>query len=202
MLVPAFALGRAQEVILTLRNELPGVPVLVDGLAKEVSRIYERQTASLGNPLAIFGDEIREVAPGTRREQYLALRRGVIVTTSGMLTGGPAVTWARWLLPDPKAALLVSGYQDEESAGAELLALADNQGAIFSLDGEPIEVQATVAKFALSAHADRSGLTSIVGDVQPGEVMLVHGLASAQREFAGHLGRRGHTVVPTDCWIS
>lgn len=202
VLVPAFALGRAQEILLTLRNELPGVPVLVDGLAKEISRIYEQQTAADGNPLRIFGDDIREVAPGTRREQYLEMRRGVIVTTSGMLTGGPALTWARWLLPDPKAALLVSGYQDEESAGAELLALADNQAARFSLEGEPIEVQATIAKFALSAHADRAGLTSIVRDVRPSQVMLVHGLASAQREFTDHLRRLGHTVAPTACWTT
>ena len=91
VLVPAFALGRAQEVVLTLRKELSGVPVLVDGLAKEISRIYEQQTVDSDNPLTIFGDDIREIAPGTRREQYLAMRRGVIVTTSGMLTGGPAI---------------------------------------------------------------------------------------------------------------
>ena len=144
----------------------------------------------------------REIAPGTRREQYLAMRRGVIVTTSGMLTGGPAITWARWLLPDPKAAVLISGYQDEESAGAELLALADNQASIFSLEGEPIEVQATVAKFALSAHAHRAGLTSIVGDVRPSQVMLVHGFASAQREFADHLRRHGHTMARTARWTT
>jgi Cft2 family RNA processing exonuclease len=202
VLVPAFALGRAQEVLLTLRKELPGVPVLVDGLAKEISRIYEQQTASRHNPLTIFGGDIREVAPGTRREQYLAMRRGVIVTTSGMLTGGPAITWARWLLPDPKAALLISGYQDEESVGAELLALADNQAPRFSLEGEPIDVQATVAKFALSAHADRAGLASIITDVRPDEVMLVHGLGSAQREFADHLRRRGHTVARTARWTT
>lgn len=176
--------------------------MLVDGLAKEISRIYEQQTASSNNPLTIFGDDIREVTPGTRREKYLSMRRGVIVTTSGMLTGGPAITWARWLLPDPKAALLLSGYQDEESAGAELLALADNQAPTFSLEGELIEVQASVAKFALSAHADRSGLASIAGDVRPDQVMLVHGLAPAQREFADHLRRRGHSVARTARWTT
>jgi len=49
----------------------------VDGLAKEISRIYEQQTVDSDNPLTIFGDDIREIAPGTRREQYLAMRRGV-----------------------------------------------------------------------------------------------------------------------------
>jgi Cft2 family RNA processing exonuclease len=202
VLVPAFALGRAQEVILTLRKELPGVPVLVDGLAKQISRIYEQQTAGSDNPLAIFSEDVREVAPGTRREQYLAMRRGVIVTTSGMLVGGPAVTWARWLLPDPKAALLVSGYQDGESAGAELLALAENPSSMFNLEGDPIQVQATVKQFALSAHADRGGLTSIIADVSPRQVMLVHGIASAQRDFADHLRWHGHAVAPTERWAT
>ena len=51
--MPAFALGRAQEVVLTLRNALPGVPVLIDGLAKTISRIYEQQTADGDKPLKI-----------------------------------------------------------------------------------------------------------------------------------------------------
>jgi Cft2 family RNA processing exonuclease len=200
VLVPAFALGRAQEVVLTLRNRLPDVPVLVDGLAKTISRIYEQQTADTDNPLSIYGEQVREVLPGTRREQYTAMRRGVIVTTSGMLTGGPAVTWARWILPDPNAALLVSGYQDEESAGAELLALVREQSRTFLLEGEEIEVNANVKQFGLSAHADRAGLTSIIGDVEPDQVMLVHGLASAQRDFSRYLGSRGYSVARTDRW--
>ena len=70
------------------------------------------------------------------------------------------------------------------------------------LEGEPIEVKANVTNFALSAHADRSGLTSIIGDVGAKQVMLVHGLAGAQREFADHLRWRGFSVAPTDRWVS
>ncbi len=55
--------GRAREVVLTLRNELPGVPVLVDGLAKTISRIYEQQTGAGNNPLKIFGDDVKENRP-------------------------------------------------------------------------------------------------------------------------------------------
>ena len=203
VLVPAFALGRAQEVVLTLRDRLPDVPVLIDGLAKDISRIYEQQTADTNHPLRIYGEQVREVRPGTRREQYTAMRRGgVIVTTSGMLTGGPAVTWARWILPDPSAALLVSGYQDEESAGAELLRLADSRTSTFLVDGEPVEVKANVAKFGLSAHADHTGLTSIIDEISSRQVMLVHGNAPAQRQFATHLRRRGHSVASTGEWTN
>lgn len=200
VLVPAFALGRAQEVVLTLRSRLPDIPILVDGLAKEISRIYQSQTVGTDHPLQIYGDNVKEVLPGSRREQNIALRRGVIVTTSGMLSAGPAVQWARWILPDPSSALLVSGYQDEESPGRALLDLAKGEGLTFNLDGQDIEVKANVAEFRLSAHASRNGLTSIVRDVAPRQTMLVHGVASAQREFADHLHRNGFSTVRTERW--
>jgi Cft2 family RNA processing exonuclease len=202
VLVPAFALGRAQEVLLTLRDRLPDVPILVDGMAKEISRIYETQTADTDRPLRIYGDNVTEVQPGSRYGQYLAMRRGVIVTTSGMLSAGPAVQWARWILPDPNSALLVSGYQDEESPGRALLKLASGEGLTFGLDGQDIEVRANVAEFRLSAHAGRNGLTSIIRDAAPRQTMLVHGIASAQREFTEHLHRHGLSTVHTTRWQS
>jgi Cft2 family RNA processing exonuclease len=203
VLVPAFALGRAQEVALTLRDRLPGVPVLVDGMARLISHIYEERTADSERPLRIFGDQIREVgaAWGMREQEIRTFRRGVIVTTSGMLTSGPAVQWARSVLPDPEAALLVAGYQDEESPGYELLNLAEQRnGAAFRLGGDDVPVRATVRKFGLSAHADRKGLSGIIREVDPGAVMLVHGIAHRQRDFAENLARRGYAVAPTRHW--
>ncbi|GAA3621621.1 hypothetical protein GCM10022223_43140 [Kineosporia mesophila] len=198
VLVPAFALGRAQEVVLTLRTAFPGMPILVDGLARSVSRIYEQQTVGRDNPLTIFGDGVQEVAPRERRELNASMRRGVIVATSGMMApGSPAATWAEWILPDPRSALLISGYQDAESAGAELIRLAEQNSATFDLGGQRIDVRANVAKFALSAHADRKGLGQIVTEVGPRQTMLVHGLRSSQREFADHLRLRSFQVVPT-----
>lgn len=201
VLVPAFALGRAQEVALTLRNRLPDVPVLIDGMAKDIATIYEEQTAGTPRPLEIYGEQVAAVRPGERRQLLRTFRRGVIVTTSGMLTAGPAVTWARSILPDPDAALLIAGYQDEDSPGFELLELAEGNGqATFVLDRDELKVNARVAKFGLSAHADRRGLSSIITEVGAREVMLVHGVASKQRDFADNLTRRGFSVAPTRHW--
>jgi Cft2 family RNA processing exonuclease len=61
-------------------------------------------------------------------------------------------------------------------------------------------VNARVAKFGLSAHADRRGLSSIITEVGAHEVMLVHGVASAQRDFADNLARRRFRVAPTRHW--
>ncbi|MGX7828716.1 MBL fold metallo-hydrolase [Actinokineospora sp. 24-640] len=200
VLVPAFALGRAQEVALTLRDRLPDVPVLIDGMAKEITRIYERQTADGDRPLKIFGENVREVPVERRAELITSFRRGVIVTTSGMLNGGPAVQWARKILPDHTAGLLVAGYQDAESPGRALLDLTNGSSPAFELDGRRVDVNARVAKFGLSAHADRAGLTSIIDAIAPAEVMLVHGVLGAQREYGAYLRSRGHRVVPTKAW--
>lgn len=205
VLVPAFALGRAQEVALLLRERMADVPVLIDGMAGTISEIYEQQTAGDARPLRIFGDNVERVRHYRREQTIAEFRRGVVVTTSGMLAAGPAIPWARAILPDPSSALLIAGYQDEESPGAELLRLADDTSGAprqFTLDGKPVPVGARVAKFSLSAHADRAGLTSIIDRVDAADVMLVHGLASSQREYREVLRARGNSPVPTGVWAA
>jgi Cft2 family RNA processing exonuclease len=170
-------------------------------MAKDIARIYEEQTAGTGRPLKIYGEQVSAVQPGERDQLLRTFRRGVVVTTSGMLTAGPAVTWARSILPDPQAALLLAGYQDEESPGFELLELAKaTRRPKFVLDRDELAVNALVTKFGLSAHADRRGLSSIIKEVGAREVMLVHGVASKQRDFADNLTRRGLRVASTRHW--
>ncbi|MFG1761440.1 MBL fold metallo-hydrolase RNA specificity domain-containing protein [Micromonospora echinofusca] len=209
VLVPAFALGRAQEVALTLRDRLPDVPVLIDGLARHVSWIYEQETAGTDRPLRIYGDGVQEVRDTNRPYLLKSFRKGVVVTTSGMLAAGPAVRWAREILPDPNSALLVAGYQDEDSPGAELLDLSNGGNGTpagrggrrtFRLDADDVAVNARVEQFGLSAHADRRGLSAIINEVAPREVMLVHGVERKQRDFADNLTRRGYAVAPTRHW--
>ena len=137
---------------------------------------------------------------------------GVVITTSGMLSGGFAVPWAQEILPDPHSALFVCGYQDEESPGRALQRLAqrDDPAAPASLTlptGEgmtTVTVAARVETYSLSAHADRSGLTQIVSDLAPLQTMLVHGLGREQKEFRETLERaRGHQTVRNDMpWTS
>jgi len=202
VLVPAFGLGRAQEVALMLREHLPDVPVLVDGLARPISDIYEREAN-----LDIFGGKVQRVSDRKRLRLMRSFHSGVVVTTSGMLSGGFAVPWAQEILPDPHSALFVCGYQDEESAGRALQRLANRDDptapATLSLltDAGPatVSVAARVETYSLSAHADRDGLSEIIGDLAPAQTMLVHGLGREQKAFRETLERaRGHRTVRND----
>lgn len=207
VLIPAFGLGRSQEVILILRKYLPDVDVLVDGLAKDITTIYEKVAENHGEELVIVGGRVRPVRNRFREMQ--SFHSGVIVSSSGMLTGGPSVSWAKSVLPDERAALLLCGYQDEEAPGRRLEHLASGRPGPrrltlpdFELGTVDIEVRAEVRKYALSAHADKPALLDIIERVQPRQTMLVHGLPDKQAAFRRDLRDRGVTTVPTAKWQS
>nr|WP_237418379.1 MBL fold metallo-hydrolase [Actinomadura rayongensis] len=199
-LIPAFALGRAQEIALILRRHAPEVPVRIDGMAAELAALFETVTAGTPRPLTVLGGA---VAVANRPRDLTGFRRGVVISTSGMLTGGPAVQWARRILAEPDGALFISGYQDEESPGRRLLELAERGGTFALPDGGreiSVPVRARVATMRLSAHADRRGLLRIADETAARRVMLVHGTRGRQRAFADVLRARGQDVAPTAAW--
>jgi Cft2 family RNA processing exonuclease len=196
VLIPAFALGRAQEIALIMRRHLPEVPVRLDGMAADLATVFE----SLDPALRIFGGA---TAIANRPAELDDFRSGVVISTSGMLTGGPAVQWASRILPEPGSALFISGYQDEESPGRALRDLAEKGGEFPLLDhGREITVpvRARVDTIRLSAHADRRGLLGIADEVAAREVMLVHGIPGRQRTFAETLRVHGRRPVATGPW--
>lgn len=200
VLIPAFALGRAQEIALLARRHLPEVPVRIDGMAVDLSTAFETATVGSSRPLTIFGGA---VAAAHRPAELETFRNGIVITTSGMLTGGPAVQWAARILPESRSALFISGYQDEESPGARLRRLSED-GGDFTLPDRGrdviVPVRARVTTMRLSAHADRRSLLNIADEVDARQVMLVHGTQNRQRLFRDVLRVRHHTTTATARW--
>lgn len=196
VLIPAFGLGRAQEVALLLGDRLPDVDVLLDGIARDISDLYARN----GAPEVVRG-RVRKVQQ--RDREIRGFSEGIIITTSGMLTGGAAIPWAQAILPEPGSALFLCGHQDEESPGRDLQELADadpeRPRCLHLRDdhGRPVQVDvaASVHTYNLSAHADRTGLMAIVNQVRPQVTMLVHGESGPQALFRDQLNTAGHLVA-------
>lgn len=105
ILIPVFALGRAQEVMLILRaaiqnQDIPPVPVYVDGMVRDINSMYTRNPIYLKNALGrrilkgnepFYTKEIQPVAPMQRRDELLSEEgTAILVSSSGMLTGGPS----------------------------------------------------------------------------------------------------------------
>ena len=208
VLIPAFGLGRAQEVALLLKEQLGDAPIVIDGLAGRISRIFEAHATDEGRHLEIFGSNVRQIENRRQRDRTAkTFSTGVVITTSGMMNGGPVIRWAQEILPDPQSALFLCGYQDEESPGSALLSLVNGPGQkTITLPGIDeniaVKVNADVAMYHLSAHADREGLTDIIREVSPSETMLVHGYPSKQRGFARRLNEQQVRVVATDDWMA
>ncbi len=205
VLIPAFALGRAQELILILaefrkRGQL-AAPVWVDGMVRAICQAYAQFPELL--PLAVqergalFFDE--HTRPVERPDQRNALvwqsDPVVIVASSGMLAGGASVEYARQLARQPGHAILLTGYQDEESPSRRLQEMAARgDGGTLKLGKDKVDVQCRLGTYSLSAHADEGQLVSLVEALDPAEVLLVHGDEAARESLSGALDARGRRV--------
>lgn len=205
VLIPAFALGRAQEVLLILneyqrRGELPPVPIWADGMVRTICHAYPGFGEAL--PLALqeqncqfFNDRIRPVASNEQRNALIwNPGAAVIVSSSGMLAGGPSLSFARALAPNPQHAILLTGYQDEESPGRRLQELTERGSGTIRLGKDKVDVQCRIGSYSLSAHADEAQLINLTETLNPEHVFLVHGDASARESLEKALSQRGRIV--------
>lgn len=208
-LIPAFALGRAQEVLLILQDYMekgliPSFPIYVDGLVTPVSRIYKHYPQFLKGPVAhrirtngdAFLTEGRCTAVSAKeRDKILQGKPGCIVASSGMLTGGASAWYAQQLVSGEKNAIFITGYQDEESPGRKLLALADGEENTLDIDGRTYIVQCRVDKYGLSAHADAGEMTRLIETLNPTYTLLVHGDEDARTALSERIHPRFHPLL-------
>ncbi len=211
-LIPAFALGRAQEVIqilLAYRDELD-VPVYVDGMVRAVCRAYGTFADDLpastrklaGDDPLFFRKNIHPVQTAVQRDQ-LARDEGpaVIVASSGMLTGGASVAYAKHMAGDERNAILLTGYQDEEAPGRFLQSILNRHQAgeevSLRLGEEHVSLRCALGTYALSAHADEAELISVAEALGAEQIMLVHGDPAARHSLATNLRQRQkHVQTP------
>ncbi len=169
VIVPAFAVGRAQEVLMSLAAS--GFETYLDGMARKVNEIYAAAPEYLADSRrfrrALEGVHVVE-HPGDRRK---ALREGeVIVTTGGMLDGGPVLFYIGELYQDAKSSIFLTGFQVDGSNGRQLL----DEGTL-TIDETTIHPACEVLKFDFSAHAGHSELLRVVKESGARQVVLMHG---------------------------
>lgn len=169
VLLPVFAAGRAQEVLLIL--EKYAKKIALDGMAKKASDIvsqypgYLKEKKRLKNILRkvhwVHGHESRIKA---------AQHFPIVIATAGMLGGGPAIHYLREMKHRPESKVLFTGFLVEESPGRQLI-----ETKIFKTAEEQFKVHCEIEQFQLSAHTDRHGLFSIIRKLNPETVICIHG---------------------------
>jgi len=189
-IVPAFAVGRTQEVLMLLFEE--GYQVWLDGMGKTVNQILMDNSKYVGDAQALKRavKKVKEVYSNHGRR--LAMSEGeVIVTTSGMLDGGPIMDYMLRIKDDPKSAILLTGYQVEGCNGR----LLRDHGMI-DFYGVQEKMNCDVAFFDLSAHAGRSDLLEFARKCEPQKVVLCH---SDDREpIAAELRKDFEVLTPME----
>jgi len=211
--IPAFAVDRTELVLHALQGlvaagRIPDLPVFVDSpMALAALDVYRRAIAEgwedvrpelRGRPPAFERLQLREVRSVEASREVQRLRGPfVVVSASGMATGGRVLHHLRTRLPDARNSVLLVGYQARGTRGWRLL----NRERAVKMLGRYVPVQAEVVDLAgFSVHADAGELVAwlAAAPTPPGAVYVVHGEPTAAEALAGRVARERHlpAVVP------
>ncbi|MBM3820253.1 MAG: MBL fold metallo-hydrolase [Acidimicrobiia bacterium] len=209
LIVPAFAIGRVEEVLYWIRRlererRIPVLPVYVDSpMATEALAFYTARVAELDEDMRPQQKEVSTFA--TARFQTIASaqqsksltanpRSAVVISASGMATGGRVLHHMAAALPDARNTILFVGYQAAGTRGRKLVDGARD----VKIHGRLVPVAARIARIdSMSAHADRGEMLRWLGTLPaaPGQLCLVHGEPGPMDALKGLVqSRLGWTV--------
>ena len=183
VVIPSFAVGRAQTLLHCIQllkeaHRIPDMPVYLNSpMAADVTRIYRRHLDEhrlSAEQCAVMSREVTIVNTVADSKRLNDLRLpSIIVSASGMATGGRVLHHLKAYAPDAKNTILFAGFQAAGTRGAALVGGAES----IKIHGAYVPVRAEVANLdALSAHADRDHLLAWIGALRaPRRVFVTHG---------------------------
>lgn len=169
VLLPVFAVGRAQEVLMIL--EPYAKMIALDGMTRTASEIVAEYGSYLKDPhrMRSILRKVKFVKNQAERPKILK-KYPIIISSAGMLGGGPAVQYLREISKQKGSKVVFTGFLVEDTPGRNLI-----ETKIFKNAEEEFHVHCDLHQFELSAHADRKGLLEIIGRTKPKTVVCVHG---------------------------
>jgi KH/beta-lactamase-domain protein len=209
VLIPAFAVGRSQEIMLVLeeamrKGKIPEMPVHLDGMIWEATAIHTTYPEYLRDDLRdrIFHDDenpfladyFNHIDAGEEERQEVADGdQAIVLSTSGMVTGGPIMSWLRHVGSDPDSTMVFVGYQAQGTLGRRIqngwdeIPVNDRNGSGRSNTMTMKMDVKTVDGF--SGHADRQGLMNFVRTMnpRPEKVLCVHGDEKSTQDLSSAL---------------
>lgn len=184
VIIPAFAVGRAQHLLYFLyqlkqTNRIPRIPIYLDSpLAKDATDIFGKHTElhRLSPDLSKRVCEIPTYVNSREESQTLdsVLSPKIIISASGMLEGGRVLHHIRAFATDPKSTIVFAGYQAAGTRGADLI----NGKKEIKVYGEPLTVNAEIEVLSnMSAHADYEEILQWLSNFNhhPRKVFITHG---------------------------
>ncbi len=222
--IPAFALGRTQELIyemdrlfsdseyramFSLLTSETKIPVFVDsplglditGIYATLSEYWDKESKGLFNSgdHPIDFDHLYAVKNRKDHERLLDIPGpAVIIAGSGMCTGGRVIDHLFSGLDEPANDIFFVGYQARGTPGRDIMKYSSRQDGYVQLNGHKVPIKAKVHTLSgYSAHADQKGLVDWVDSMpeKPGKIKLVHGDHEARHKLAAVLENKGHMLA-------
>jgi metallo-beta-lactamase family protein len=200
MLVAAFAIGRAQQLIYLLQllrkaGRIPDFPIYLDSpMAVDATNIYREfnedhdlSEGQLDPQRPLFGGPLVLMCRRTEESKALNRHRGpaMIISSSGMMTGGRIMHHLKQRLDDPRNTVILGGYM---AVGTRGRLLQDGEKSL-RMHGQDVPVRASIETVpGLSGHADRKDLLRWLSPLEPPQrTFLTHGELDVMQAFAAEL---------------
>jgi len=199
VLIPAFALGRTQEILALLallmrEGKLKKQPIYIGGLGRVFTEIYDieahrthRQHTNLQ-----LNEALQLVV--LEKGEALKMKLGggkIFVITAGMMNENTAAhDLATRMIGDERQSIFFVGYADPDSPAGRLKEAKQGETFVFSPSAGRVTKQCDVQDFNLTAHANREDLIDLVGQVAPRTVLLGHGDEPARKWFEEEIKHR------------
>ena len=211
VLIPAFAVGRTQEMIYALHGlvkegAIPSIPIYVDSpLAIDTTTVFEMHPESfdksedmVAKAQELFRFDLLSYTRDVEESKALSRARGpmVIIAAAGMMENGRILHHLAQGASDPRNTILVVGFQAEHTLGRRVV----ERRPEIRIFGEDVPLRARVEIInGYSAHADRTEMATWLGRVKEksprlGPIWLVHGEPPVQDEFRTALRAKGYSV--------
>ena len=211
VLIPAFAVGRTQEMIYNLHGlvkegAIPAIPIYVDSpLAIDTTTVFEmhpeifdKSEDMVTKAQELFRFDLLSYTRDVEESKALGKARGpmVIIAAAGMMENGRILHHLAQGASDPRNTILVVGFQAEHTLGRRVV----ERRPELRIFGEDVPLRARVEIInGYSAHADRTEMTTWLGRVKEksprlGPIWLVHGEPVVQDEFRTALTAKGYSV--------
>ncbi len=201
LLIPAFAVGRTQQIVFALhklftKGEIPDIPIYVDSpMATRTTDIFRLHPEAYDEEIMDFMLQDRENNPfGFETLKYTASveeskilssskKSAIVISASGMMEGGRILHHLKNRITNPKNTLLITGWQAPHTLGRIIV----DGGTDIKIFGEEYQVKAKIEVITgFSGHADREGLLAWAGAMQkkPSHTFVVHGEEESATAFA------------------
>ena len=199
VLIPAFALGRTQEILATLallmrEEKLACQPVYISGLGRVFTEIYdlEAHRTNRQHTDMQLNESLELIVLQKGQAENIRLTGGkIFVITAGMMSENTAAhDLAMRMAGDEKQSIFFVGYADPDSPAGRLKAAKRGETFVFSPSAGRVTRNCDLEDFDLTAHANREELLKFVGQVSPRSVLLGHGDDAARAWFEAEIRER------------